>query len=149
MLKLNTKLVLQKNFLDDRLVWLGNIGLESTYARRQPLDSLPAGFEWNTTRRWSSSRPWPPVFRTASRPTGTSAAELQYQAEFETGVNRERWSLFAGPTLHYGGRKWWATLTGFPQIRGGQARDPKWRAQFTGKRAGARRLLATCEVALK
>ncbi|HZX27300.1 MAG TPA: DUF6662 family protein, partial [Telluria sp.] len=39
--------------------------------------------------------------------------------EFETEVGQERWSWFAGPTLHYGGKSWWATLTWFQQIRGG------------------------------
>jgi hypothetical protein len=25
----------------------------------------------------------------------------------------------AGPTLHYGGKRWWATLTWLPQLQGG------------------------------
>jgi len=44
---------------------------------------------------------------------------MLYDTEFETAVGRERWSLQAGPTLHYGARQWWATLTWFPQLRGG------------------------------
>jgi hypothetical protein len=47
--------------------------------------------------------------------------EALYQSEYETEVNQERWSLFAGPNLHYGGEKFWATLTYFPQIVGGGA----------------------------
>ncbi len=31
----------------------------------------------------------------------------------------ERWSVFAGPSLHYGSEKWWGTLTYFRQLRGG------------------------------
>jgi hypothetical protein len=42
-----------------------------------------------------------------------------YEAEHETEVGRERWSIFAGPSIHYGGKKWWATLSWMPQIRGG------------------------------
>lgn len=36
-----------------------------------------------------------------------------------TEVGQERWTWFAGPTIHYGGREWWATLTWFEQLRGG------------------------------
>lgn len=123
MLKLETKLLLQKNFLDDTLVWLGNIGLESTYGRREPLDDLPAGFEWNTNPEMELEPTVSTGFSYRFAPNWYAGAELQYQAEFETDVNQERWSLFAGPTLHYGGRKWWATLTWFPQIRGGGFED--------------------------
>jgi hypothetical protein len=45
--------------------------------------------------------------------------ETLYDTEFETEVGRERWSWQAGPTLHYGAKNWWATLTWFPQLRGG------------------------------
>lgn len=123
-LSLETKLLLQKNFLDDTLVWLGNLGLESTYARRKPIDDLPAGFEWVTD---------PEMELELTAATGISyriaanwyaGVELLYQSEFETEVNQERKSLFGGPTLHYGGRKWWWTLTWFPQIRGGGEEYP-------------------------
>ena len=47
------------------------------------------------------------------------SAEALYETEFETEVGQERWSVFAGPSVHYGDQKWWATLTYLPQIRGG------------------------------
>lgn len=34
-------------------------------------------------------------------------------------MGQERWSVFAGPTVHYGAKDWWATLTWFHQVRGG------------------------------
>lgn len=46
-------------------------------------------------------------------------AEAVYETEFETEVGQERWTVFAGPTLHYGGAKWWGTLTWFQQVKGG------------------------------
>ena len=46
-------------------------------------------------------------------------AEILYEAEYETEVGQERWSVFAGPTLHYGAERWWATFTWFPQLSGG------------------------------
>ena len=48
-----------------------------------------------------------------------AGAEVLREAEYETDVGLERWSVFAGPTLHYGGKQWWATLTYFKQLRGG------------------------------
>ena len=45
--------------------------------------------------------------------------EALYETEFETEVGQERWSIFAGPSLHYGSKSWWATLTWFPQVTGG------------------------------
>ena len=36
---------------------------------------------------------------------------------------REFWAWFAGPSLHYGGEKYWATLTWMPQLKGGPT-DP-------------------------
>ena len=32
--------------------------------------------------------------------------------------NQEHAAWFAGPTLHYGAQKWWATATLLPQIGG-------------------------------
>jgi len=114
-----TNLLLQKNFRDDTLIWMTNVGLESTYSKRADVSDLPPDFDW------------PVVPEMEIEPTiGTGltyrvaahwyvGAEAVYQVEFETEVGTERWSIFAGPTVHYGARKWWATLTYFPQIKGG------------------------------
>ena len=45
-----TWLLAQKNFLDDQLVWVGNVGLESTYAVRLPVDGMVlTQDQWPTT----------------------------------------------------------------------------------------------------
>ena len=36
---------------------------------------------------------------------------------------REFWAWYAGPSIHYGGEKYWATLAWMPQIKGGPT-DP-------------------------
>ncbi|HEY9199769.1 MAG TPA: DUF6662 family protein [Gammaproteobacteria bacterium] len=116
---LETLLLLQKNFFDDTLVWMTNLGFESTYARRDPVDNLPANFEWPVIPEMEIE----PLIATGVSyrfaPNWYVGAETQYLAEYETEVGQERWSWFAGPTLHYGAQKWWATLTWFPQIQGG------------------------------
>lgn len=122
-ISLETMLLLQKNFLDDTLVWLTNVGVESTYAKREPLDdatqaALPPDFEWPVVPEMEIE----PAFATGVSyrfaPNWYAGAEAQYLIEYETEVGTERWSWFAGPTLHYGAKQWWATLTWFPQIKG-------------------------------
>jgi hypothetical protein len=116
---LETMLLLQKNFREDTLIWLANVGLESAYARRAELEDLPPDFEWPSVPEMEIS----PAFGTGVTYRVASnwyiGAETLYEVEYETEVGRERWSWFAGPTLHYGARKWWATLTWLSQIRGG------------------------------
>lgn len=124
MYSFESSLLLQKNFLDDTLVWLTNIGLESTYARRAAVENLPPDFEWPVVPEMEIEPTLSVGFSKRFASNWYGGAEAQYQSEFETEVGRERWSLFAGPTLHYGARKWWATLTWFPQLRGGGEQVP-------------------------
>lgn len=119
------KLLAQKYALDGQLVLVGNLGLESTYARRKPIANLPINdatgepLEWPTTPEMEIGliAGFGATYRFA--PNWYLGAEVLYDTEFETEVGQERWSVQAGPTLHYGSKKWWATLTWFPQIRGG------------------------------
>ena len=66
------------------------------------------GFKLRCILRFDARKP---SGRKPVRKTGT---------EFETEVGQERWSFFAGPTLHYASKQWWATVSWFPQIRGGR-----------------------------
>lgn len=119
-----TILLLQKNLHEDTVIWISNVGLESTYAKRAPVDSLDPDFEWPVI---------PEMEIEPTLGTGVTArvasnwyvgAETIYQSEFETEVGQERWSIFAGPTVHYAAKRWWATLTWFPQLRGGGEEVP-------------------------
>ncbi|MES1240821.1 MAG: DUF6662 family protein [Acidobacteriota bacterium] len=112
-------LIGQKYFLDGQLVWVGNLGLESTYADRAPIDDLPEGFDWPTDPEMELEIKTGTGLSYRFVPNWYAGAEAIYETEFETEVGQERWSVFAGPSLHYGSAKWWATLTYFPQITGG------------------------------
>lgn len=114
----------QKYFMDGQLVWLNNGSMETTYAKRAHISGINDEDVWPTT-------PEMEIEFTAN--TGLSyrftsnwsvGAEAVYQTEFETEVGQERWSLFAGPSLHYGHQKFWATLTYLPQVVGGGERYP-------------------------
>ena len=115
-----TWLLAQKNFLDDQLVWVVNVGLESTYAVRHPIDGMTL-----TPEQW----PTTPEMEIATLiGTGVSyrvaanwfiGVEALYDAEYETEVGQERWSIQAGPNVHYGAKDWWFTATWLPQLNGG------------------------------
>lgn len=114
-----TKLLAQKYFLDGELIWVGNLGMETTMAKRGELDNLPAGFDWPTTPEMEVGFSAGTGLSYRVAPNWFVSGEVMYEAEHETEVGRERWSLFAGPSVHYGSKKWWATLSWMPQIRGG------------------------------
>jgi len=112
-------LQLQKLFAEGQVSWVGNVALETTHAKREPIDNLPADFEWPTHPEMEIGLTLGTGVMYRFAPNWSIGAEALYQSEFETEVGEERWSLFAGPTLHYGDKSWWATLTYMPQIKGG------------------------------
>lgn len=112
-------LQLQKYFMEGQLVWVGNIGTEATRATRAPIDNLPEGFEWPTEMEVEIEFSAGTGVSYRFMPNWYVGVETVYETEYETGVAMERNSVFAGPTLHYGGEKYWLTLTWFEQIRGG------------------------------
>jgi hypothetical protein len=122
-------LALQKYFLEGRMIWAGNIELENTIANRQAIDDLPPDFDWPTTPEVELEFTGSTGLTYRFIPNWYLGGEIQYQEERETEVGQERWSVFAGPTLHYGGKRVWTTLTWFPQVIGG---GEKYADQGTG-----------------
>jgi opacity protein-like surface antigen len=134
--KFELGLQLQKFFLDDQLSVMLNTGLEGTYAKRAPLDAATqasadaaiqaltgdpaATFEWPTEPEMEIEFKLGTGASYRFAPNWYVGAETVYETEFETEVGQERWSWFAGPSIHYGGKKWWATLTYFNQLAGGK-----------------------------
>lgn len=111
--------ITQKYLLEGRLIWAGNLALESTIADRHSIEGLPEGFEWPT---------FPEVEIEFKLSTGLSyrfipkwyaGFEFLYEEEHETEVGQERYSMFVGPTLHYGGKKYWVSASYLSQLYGG------------------------------
>ncbi len=113
------KLLLQKFFLDDQLIFVANAGMESTIAKRKAIDNLPAGFDWPTDPEMEIEFIGALGISYRVAPNWFVGLEALYEEEHETEIGLERWSIQAGPNIHYGGRKWWATFTWLPQISGG------------------------------
>lgn len=115
----HTVLAAQKYFMQGQLIWVGNVGLKAGYEDRAAIAGLPEDFDWPTDPEMEIELTLGTGLSYRVAPNWFIGAETQYASEYETEVGNERWSLFAGPTIHYGGKKVWATLTWFPQITGG------------------------------
>ena len=118
-ISIESLLIAQKYFLEGQLIWAGNLGMEATYAKRDEIDNLPAGFEWPTDPEMEIEFQLGTGLSYRFAPSWFVGAEVLYETEFETEVGQERWSVFAGPSVHYASSKWWATLTWFEQLEGG------------------------------
>ena len=116
--ELGFSLQAQKYFMEGQLVWAGNLGMRAAREYRSPIAGL-------TDDQWPTAGE-DEILLTAGTglsyrfaPGWSAALELVRETEFETGVSVERTSLFAGPTLHWAGQRWWGTLTYFKQLNGG------------------------------
>jgi hypothetical protein len=110
--ELETKLVLQKPYLDGQLQWLTNLELEAETWRPDAgggtevaiAPRLRTGVSYRFAPNWFIGlEGW--VDMEVLRPADGSW-------EFD------HWDAFAGPSIHYGGKRWWATLTWAEQLRG-------------------------------
>lgn len=114
--------IVQKYMLEGQLIWGAHASLESTYASRAAIDDLPEDFEWPTDPEMEIEYSLGTGLSYRFAPKWFVSVEAFYQTEWETEVGQERWSLFAGPSLHYGSEKWWGTITWLPQLKGGGER---------------------------
>ena len=122
--ELETQLLGQKYFMEGQLIWVGNVGVRAAYENRGSIEDLPPDFDWPTAPEMEINLKAGTGVSYRFAPSWYAGVETIYETEFETEVGQERWSVFGGPSLHYGGQKWWSTLTYFPQIKGGGEKYP-------------------------
>ena len=108
---LESKLLLQKNFLEDQLITVYNLTLEPEWEKegggweRELYVENSAGISYRFASNWFAG------------------VETRVDMAFPDYGRREFWAWYAGPSIHYGGEKYWATLAWLPQIKGGPT-DP-------------------------
>jgi hypothetical protein len=107
------KLLLQKNFMDDRLITAYNATIELEKRTINSDNSKEFEIEWEQTFG-VSYRVVPKLF---------TGVEFRNHTEWPDGV-KEHQAYFMGPTVHYGDKDWWLTATWLPQIKGGSPIDP-------------------------
>jgi len=109
------KLILQKNYFEDTLIFDVNGGTEFAWGKR-PAEQYPrelaltggAGVSYRFAPNWYF---------------GVESHIRSEYPLFEFG-NHEHTVIFAGPSLHYGAERWWVTLSYGYQIHGTGIDEP-------------------------
>ena len=108
--ELEWKILLQKNWLEDRLVWALNVNYELEFEEEDDGEIERDGtFEFFTGLSYRFIRNW------------SAGLEFWNHQEFADATTHEHSAYFLGPTIHYGGQRWWATLGFMHQLPVGQA----------------------------
>lgn len=115
--EVETKLILQRPYLDGQLQWITNLELEAE--------------SWRPSAGGATEYAVAPRLRTGLSyrfaPNWFIGAEGWVDAEILKPANQswefDHWDFFAGPSIHYGGKAWWATLTWAQQIGGSNESD--------------------------
>ena len=107
--ELEMKLIVQKNFFEDRLIAAFNYTIEPEFEKEPGHDwETNLIMEWTAGLSWKFARHW------------WIGAETRLDTEFgDADLGDSKFVTFsAGPTLHYSGEKFFATLAVLPQIWG-------------------------------
>ncbi|MDD3610455.1 MAG: hypothetical protein PHI49_11980 [Halothiobacillaceae bacterium] len=116
--EVESKVIFQKPYLDGQLQWLTNIELEAESWK--PNDGGGTEYAMAPRLRSGVSYRFAPKWFIGFE--GWVDAEILKPAE--ASWEFDHWDLFAGPSLHYGDKRWWATLTFAPQLAGSdESRD--------------------------
>jgi len=113
------KAILQKNFLDDRLVWATNLTLEPEWEREHE-ETAPGVIEHETEKELALEVATGVTYRVA--PNWWLGVEGRYHSvypDWTHGLHRENYAVYAGPTVRFESGEWSVTATYSPQLFGG------------------------------
>jgi uncharacterized protein DUF6662 len=105
---LESKLILQKNLMDDRLVLASNIVFEPEWERQNGDRSKELKSEYSIGASYRLAPGW------------FGGLELLNRRKFndQDFAKQGTSAFFLGPAVHYAAKEWWMTLTVLPQIAG-------------------------------
>lgn len=117
-LELELKMVAQKNFAGDRLVWAANLTLEPEWEREQ--EEVAAGIiEHKVEQELALELASGLSYEVASKMwLGAEGRYHSLYPDWTDGLHRESYAVYAGPSVHYDGGKWGVTATWQPQLFG-------------------------------
>ena len=124
--ELETKLILHKNFFDDRLVWAANFTAAAESERwhgeweNEGELELTTGLAYQFAPRWHGGLEY--RHHRGYEGRGFSSSKRVYAANF------------AGPSVHYASQRWWATLTYLRQLANAKAYTDAAREDIIGGR---------------
>jgi hypothetical protein len=116
--ELELKAIVQKNFLDGRLVWVGNLTFEPEWEHENE-EIAPGLIEKRWEKELKIELSTGLAYRVA--PRWSLGLEGRYHSEYPdwtNGLHREGYALSAGPTVHFSCGKWGVTATYLPQLFG-------------------------------
>ncbi|MGE0764634.1 MAG: DUF6662 family protein [Bdellovibrionales bacterium] len=103
------KVLFQKNFMDDTLIFAFNFSPEWEWRRFEGEDDFASELAVEATTGLS--------YRLRSN--WMAGLEARYHSEYpDTEFPIEHYALFLGPNIHYAKKHFWATLTFLPQVYG-------------------------------
>lgn len=115
-----TRIIFQKNFLNDRGTFAFNINTE--FEKRK----MDGSDEWEDELALEFTSGLTYLVKSNWYLGLEARYHSEYPAEDARGGfshspnygRREHWAVFVGPTVHYAGKEWWITATYLPQIVG-------------------------------
>jgi len=118
-LELELKAILQKNFLDGRLVWATNVTFEPEWEREHE-DIALGESKRRTEKEMTFEVATGLSYRVAPRFwLGIESRYHSVYPDWTHGLHRENYAVYGGPTLHYAAGEWGITATILPQLFGG------------------------------
>ena len=119
-LELELKTIVQKNFMDDKLIWVANLTLEPEWEKEKDVNELTGETESEWEKELKIEATTGLAFRVGTGwYAGLEGRYASVYPDWTNGLHRETYAVFAGPSIHYGGKKWWFTATYLPQLFGG------------------------------
>jgi hypothetical protein len=124
--ELETKLILQKNFLDDRLVWAANFTAAAEKERFHGEWEGEGELEFTTGLAYQVAPGW------------HAGLEYRHHRGYEGrgfSADKRVYAVnFIGPSVHYASRKWWVTATFLKQLANAKAYNDEAGADIVGGR---------------
>ena len=116
--ELEFKAIVQKNFLDDRLVWAANLTLEPEWERERE-ELAPGILDTHTEKELAFEATSGLAYKVS--PHWAVGVEGRYHSvypDWTAGLHRENYAVYAGPTVHFSSGEWGVTATWLPQLFG-------------------------------
>ena len=113
-----TKIIIQKNFLEDRMTFAFNFNTEFEKRKMHGENVWQDEFtpEITSGLTYLLRQNWYIGFETRYHSEYPGGSERDKFALLPNYGSREHWAIFAGPTVHYAGRRWWITATYLPHL---------------------------------
>jgi hypothetical protein len=121
--ELELKAIVQKNFLDDRMIWAANFTFEPEWEKeKEEVSPGVTESEWEKELKIEATTGL--SFRVAPRwYAGVEGRYASVYPDWTNGLHRETYAVFAGPAIHYAAKTWWVTATYLPQLFGSPSPD--------------------------